>query len=66
MRLRALAPLPLLLAMAACRLPSPQTPPAVGGAAPDFALFDGHGERRRLSETLERGPVVLVFYRGHW
>ena len=56
----------LVLALAACRLPSPQTPPTQGSVAPDFALLDGEGGRHRLSETLARGPVMLLFYRGHW
>lgn len=39
----------------------------VGQAAPDFELKDAHGESHRLSELLERGPVVLEFFRsGGW
>ena len=38
-----------------------------GQAAPDFELKDAHGESHRLSELLERGPVVLEFFRsGGW
>jgi peroxiredoxin len=34
----------------------------VGEKAPDFALTAGSGETVRLSESLQRGPVVLVWY----
>ncbi|WP_394551929.1 peroxiredoxin [Agromyces sp. MMS24-JH15] len=33
-----------------------------GTAAPDFELSDQHGAPFRLTEALERGPVVLVFF----
>jgi len=33
-----------------------------GDVAPDFELSDQTGTRRRLSELLESGPVVLFFY----
>ena len=35
-------------------------------AAPDFTLPDQLGNPVTLSETLAQGPVLLVFYRGHW
>ena len=39
----------------------------VGDPAPDFELKDAHGASYRLSELLERGPVVLEFFRsGGW
>jgi hypothetical protein len=39
--------------------------PAVGAAAPDFALVDHTGKTVRLADY--RGaPLLLVFYRGHW
>ncbi len=38
----------------------------VGDLAPDFILPDVHGGTVRLYTALERGPVVLVFYRGGW
>ena len=38
----------------------------VGDAAPDFALPGVDGEPVRLASLLERGPVVLAFYRGSW
>ncbi|GAA3963220.1 peroxiredoxin [Streptomyces marokkonensis] len=36
--------------------------PAVGDTVEDFALPDGTGTPRRLSELLADGPVVLFFY----
>ncbi len=38
----------------------------VGNAAPDFILPDVHGEPVRLRALLDKGPVVVVFYRGGW
>lgn len=38
----------------------------VGEMAPDFELPDTHGRRISLAGLLERGPAVLVFYRGGW
>lgn len=38
----------------------------VGDLAPEFALMDHVGNEQKLSETLQLGPVILVFYRGHW
>jgi peroxiredoxin len=37
-----------------------------GDFAPDFQLPDASGGEVRLSTELERGPVVVVFYRGGW
>jgi len=34
----------------------------IGDPAPDFELPDETGEKRRLSEMLAKGPVVLYFY----
>lgn len=34
--------------------------------APDFTLPDHTGRQVTLSEAWSRGPVLLVFYRGHW
>lgn len=34
--------------------------------APDFELQDQDDETVRLKNLLEKGPVVLVFYRGKW
>jgi peroxiredoxin len=38
----------------------------VGTKAKDFELMDQMGGRVLLSDHLKRGPVLLVFYRGHW
>ena len=37
-----------------------------GQHAPDFDLPEISGERIRLSELLNDGPVVITFYRGGW
>ena len=37
-----------------------------GLQAPDFTLSDSTGEQVRLHSLLERGPVVLSFFRGDW
>ena len=40
---------------------------AVGDTAPDFTLRTAHsGETVTLSASVQGGPVVLSFYRGHW
>ncbi|MDA0346300.1 MAG: peroxiredoxin-like family protein [Verrucomicrobia bacterium] len=39
---------------------------AVGEKAPDFSLPNAVNKLVRLSEQLQRGPVVLKFYRGEW
>ena len=41
-------------------------PSSVGQHAPDFELESTRGDAVRLSATLESGPTVLVFFRGHW
>jgi peroxiredoxin len=38
----------------------------VGDTAPDFQGMDQAGDRIRLIEKLEKGPVVLIFFRGSW
>ena len=38
----------------------------VGDKAPDFKLPNADGQMRTLSDILDRGPVVLTFYRGGW
>ncbi|MBY0404011.1 MAG: AhpC/TSA family protein [Cyanobacteria bacterium] len=38
----------------------------VGNTAPDFILMDAQGQSVRLYSLLEKGPVVLNFYRGGW
>ena len=34
--------------------------------APPFVLRDCHGQAVGLAELLARGPLIIVFYRGHW
>jgi peroxiredoxin len=38
----------------------------VGTAAPDFRISDQDEQPFALSDALKDGPVVLIFYRGHW
>lgn len=38
----------------------------IGDKAPDFSLKNRHGESRSLTEYLNRGPLVITFYRGAW
>ena len=40
--------------------------PNVGEPAPDFRLQDSAGQPVSLSGLLQRGPVVLSFFRGRW
>ncbi len=37
-----------------------------GQQVPNFELPDEEGRPFNLSEQLEEGPLVLVFYRGDW
>ncbi|WP_176059496.1 peroxiredoxin-like family protein [Paraburkholderia sp. BCC1876] len=39
---------------------------AVGQDAPDFELPGASGRAVSLAEVLQKGPAVLVFYRGGW
>ena len=41
-------------------------PVGIGEAAPDFTLVDHHGSKVTLSDSKNKNPVVLVFYRGYW
>ena len=38
----------------------------VGQKAPDFKLPSADGKSVSLAELLEKGPVVVTFYRGSW
>ena len=38
----------------------------VGDMAPDFSLKNTANSDVALSDLLDRGPVVLSFYRGRW
>ncbi|MCP4868296.1 MAG: redoxin domain-containing protein [Proteobacteria bacterium] len=37
-----------------------------GETAPTFTAVDHAGKEVSLSAALEQGPVLLLFYRGHW
>ncbi|WP_113889012.1 peroxiredoxin-like family protein [Roseiarcus fermentans] len=37
-----------------------------GAKAPEFALPDAHGATVRSADLLQKGPLVLTFYRGIW
>ncbi len=42
------------------------TGPREGQKIPNFELPDEEGRSYDLSEHLQEGPIVLVFYRGDW
>jgi hypothetical protein len=44
----------------------PATPAEALPSAPDFTLPDHEGRPVTLSQRLGGGPILLVFYRGHW
>jgi hypothetical protein len=54
-----------LTALGACRLHTTTPPLAAQAAAPAFALASTAGPLDAQS-TLAGGPLLLVFYRGHW
>jgi peroxiredoxin len=37
-----------------------------GSDAPYFEAKTAHGETYVLEQALKQGPVVIIFYRGHW
>ncbi len=47
-------------------MPLSETKFRPGDTAPDFTLTDVQGKSHQLNETLRRGPVLLVFFRGTW
>jgi peroxiredoxin len=38
----------------------------IGTEAPDFRAKDASGKEFQLASALKNGPVVMIFYRGHW
>jgi AhpC/TSA family len=48
------------------RLPADEGTVAVGHDAPDFNIPNQYGQTIQLSSYEGKGPVLLVFYRGHW
>lgn len=47
-------------------LPTTAATLAVGKPVPSFVLPDQNGQMVSLDEAHADGPVLLVFYRGHW
>ncbi len=43
-----------------------ENPLKVGAKAPAFALSNGSGDIIRSDDLLQRGPLVVSFYRGKW
>jgi peroxiredoxin len=43
-----------------------QSAPQPGEPMPDFILPDEGGRLVRLTDLVDKGPVVLSFHRGHW
>ncbi len=50
----------------AFRLPAATAAPQTAALAPDFSLPDHTGTLLGLGSFRGKGPVLLVFYRGHW
>lgn len=38
----------------------------INSKAPEFKAKDQHGKEVSLKELRKQGPVVVIFYRGHW
>jgi len=38
----------------------------IGDAAPDFTLFNQDHVEVSSKELLQKGPMVVSFFRGHW
>ncbi len=38
----------------------------VGDTAPDFSVKDQEGKTINLKKVLQKGPVIMLFYRGQW
>ena len=56
-----------LVVLAGCSVTGLQaTRPVASQTAQPFALASSEGRTVSLAESLAGGPVVLVFYRGHW
>ena len=37
-----------------------------GQRAPEFRLIDSQGRLATLADSISKGPVLLIFYRGDW
>ena len=40
--------------------------PKIGDQLPEFTLRNAEGDEVRSTDLLERGPLVLTFFRGTW
>jgi hypothetical protein len=60
------AALAVLATGGGCLLRSRGTPAAHDAIAPEFSLPDQDGHTVALADLRAHGPVVVVFYRGHW
>jgi peroxiredoxin len=40
--------------------------PDIGDSMPSFVLPDESAQKVTLEELLDRGPVAVIFHRGHW
>ena len=40
--------------------------PKIGDVVKDFTLPRASGGEFKLSEALKKGPMLIMFYRGHW
>ncbi|MGE0479618.1 MAG: hypothetical protein AB7Q17_04005 [Phycisphaerae bacterium] len=47
-------------------LPKPASAAGQLALAPNFTLLDHNQRPVELAPLLQRGPALLVFYRGHW
>lgn len=56
----------VVMILAACGSRSTGELPKLGEPMADFTATDSDGNRFRLSEAYQEGPVVLVFYRGYF
>ncbi len=56
----------LLTAPVVAQTPMAASALAVGTTAPDFSGQDAAGHPVALRQLLQKGPVVLYFYRGQW
>jgi peptidoglycan/LPS O-acetylase OafA/YrhL len=57
----------LALAVFFWLLDVPEAPVAMRmDTAPDFTLTDHQGRQVTLSDRCKQGPILLLFYRGHW
>jgi len=56
-----------VIAYAAKQIPSSESAPRLGSAAPPFTLVDAAGRQVTSSDLLKNyRALVLVFYRGYW